>query len=421
MTLVVGRVQLEDPDDVEVDGDRVTFTVEPTSADGYELMARRQQLAGLVDNPDEPVIPVVWDQDSSFNGFYRATGVSVGSVEVGLTTGYMPPAQITLERVAGYGLPAFEVMLQSVVRTNGHGITTPNVIVAGTLADASLAIGFFDGRPDLVGLSTFTRDSTIAAVDWTLHYKAAPQALTAYRWSLPAEYYYRDAATIEVEYNYGSNTFFTLVGNQIPPGLMWRISNGMVRLTVAPKTSTGTFEVLNTSGVWELRTVGHYDSGWSRTEIGRWGGYTTGLMPATVLRNSPEQVTIAVPGSGGGEMVYSLQRFARLVTCAWSAPTATQVGVGLGLAHTAAGTNITGGIRATANDPNGNRMVFGVDAAKTTNTAITAVVNTTPATSGTLFIGCELDGSTATTKNTAADLVDQFIGQVSWRQRVIAR
>ena len=144
-------------------------------------------------------------------------------------------------------------------------------------------------------------------------------------------------------------------------------------------------------------------------------------MPATVLRNSPEQVSIAVPGSRGGEMVYSLQRFARLATCSWSSPTATQVGVGLGLAHTAAGTNITGGIRATSNDVNGNRMVFGVDAAKTTNTTITGVINTTPATSGTLFIGCELDGSSATTKNTAADLVDQFIGQAVWRQRVVAR
>lgn len=418
-TMYIGRADAlyVDKASPSPDGDRLTIAGTVIAADRYEYAARRQQITGLVDNPDEEIVPLQWTSDGVFDGFYRV--ISASFAPWGPMTSNRARYVIDLERVPGFAAPAFEVTLQSVVRTNGHSITTPAGIVAASLADASLAIGFLDLRPDLISASSFARKSSVAAVDWTVYYATAPQALTSYRFSLPAAYYYRDACLIEVEYNYGSNVYYPLTGTQIPAGKMWRISNGLVRLTCGPISSSGAFEILGTG--WEYRNVGHYDSVWSRTEIGKWGGYTTGLMPATVLRNSPEQVSIAVPGSRGGEMVYSLQRFARLATCSWSSPTATQVGVGLGLAHTATGTNITGGIRATSNDVNGNRMVFGVDAAKTTNTTITGVINTTPATSGTLFIGCELDGSSATTKNTAADLVDQFIGQAVWRQRVVAR
>jgi len=88
---------------------------------------------------------------------------------------------------------------------------------------------------------------------------------------------------------------------------------------------------------------------------------------------------------------------------------------------TVAGTNVTGGIRVTSNDANGNRVVMAMAAAHTTDTATTSIQNTSTATSGNFGLGVELGGSSAAAGNQAAQLVDQYFGAVSWRQRVVNR
>jgi hypothetical protein len=65
-------------------------------------------------------------------------------------------------------------------------------------------------------------------------------------------------------------------------------------------------------------------------------------------------------------------------------------------------------------------MVFATAAARAADTANTQVQhNASPWTSQTFMVGCELAGSSAATGNAAADLVDQFIGAVAWRQRIV--
>jgi len=413
MSVTIGRASLNDLYDLSVRGRRVSFKVDIEGSDIYGMQALRQQLAGLVDNRDEEVVPFTWSEDSSLDGFYRVVSVDVGSADLMLSNGFVPEVAVELEKVTGFSAPWFEVMTQSVVRTNGHGITTPASIVAtwpvGLAWNPDIDLG-----PTLTsGASSFTRRVSDGS-NITLRTYTAPLAATSYRYNVEPANFYVDACKIEVKYG---STWYPVVGVDAPRVSTWRISNGTVRLT-ANGSSAGTFEVWdNTAGAWESRDVIHWQNGSTYLPIGL-------TAPMTIARNSPEQVTVRV-GTGTSVFAlswyYSLRRGARLVSGSWSSSSAQKYGFGFDSAHFAGATAITGGVRATSNDANGNRMVFGTAAANSSDLVNGATWYTTGATSGSAWIGVELDGSTASGGSTASDLVDQFIGAVQWRQRIIVR
>lgn len=428
MSITIGRTTLEDAETVTFNGDRVELTVDPEVFTPYEALAIRQQIAGLRANLDERVIPVTWTEDPQLDGFYRLVDAPVTSTPMILTTGLLQPFKVSLERVPSYANPWFEVTTQSLVRTNPHGITAPSTIIGYGPAVDVQSEELADLYPDLSSASTLTRKLS-NGYDIRAYRLAAPTPLSSFRFAGRAAVYYMGAATLEIQYP-GSSTWFPVAGKQVydigatatygAPISAWRISNGIVRLTsVTAYNGAGKFEVWdNGSAAWESVDI------WFHNGTSNYGGpgnlaVRSQVRCPVVIRNSPEEVVIKVQTARIAE-TWTIQRGAHLVVCHAYDPRGTdQYGIGFSQASGVAGTSITGGIRETSNNASGNRMVFACDKVMTKNTSNTYLYPSSTTSSVSLMVGVELGGSGAGVGDTAADLVDQFIGAVSWRQRVV--
>lgn len=426
MTFSIGRCTfVKDPHAVQHSGNQVTFTVgigsdTSVGVDAYNAM--RQQVLGLANNYDEPVVPIVWSSDTQYEGFYRVTDVSLDVSEYGYLKRYSHDCQITAERVGGYSNPYFEVTTQSIVRTNAFAFTTPSGVVA-TLLDTTIAEG--DLRPSLTTLTPVTRKTSTGASIYC-YVSAAPVALTQFRtFTLPNSFY---VGACRIEVLYGS-TWCQVVGRAIPLNRVWRLSNDIVRLTAQNGATPGTIEIWdNVASAWEATNISHYELTLGNPGIG--GSSTTTNPTVTVLRNSPEQCTVRVSGylaigsgQAGFDITYTVQRGAHFVEASWTyAPSLMRLGVQF--SSVTACSSLTGGVRATSNDAAGNRVVFAM--ASGTNAIAVDLTNgrirpLSSQTSASMMIGVELNGSSAITNNTADDLISQFFGLASWRQQVIGR
>ena len=416
MTLTIGRVSGLRPQkgSPTVAGKRVTFQGTMIATSFLQLQVFRQQLIGHADNDDEPEIPVTWLSDSSWDGFYKVLAVKVDPQ--GPTASNYAKFQVDLERVVGYSNPWFEAMTQAVVRTNAHAITAPTTIGA-TNAGGS---GEYDLRPSLTA-PTVSFNRTDEGGNFITGWEyVAPIAATQFRtMTFPASYYV-GACRIEVKQN---GVWYPFVGRDIPRTTLWRINNGLVRLTAATGTSlstAGTFEVWD-GAAWDSRGVAHWTGATPSAPIG-WGNGVS-VSTLTILRNSPEQVIIRAAG-GSVDYTYSLQKCANIAISSWTSAATVQGGFGpptiTGLVPGAAIAG-GGGLRETNNDANGNRMVYGGPTALSFDLTSSAAWATTGTTTGTAFLGAELSGTTAAAHNTAAALVGQFMGAVSWQQRIVPR
>jgi hypothetical protein len=421
MTLTIGRFSTPDEATVDQSGNSVTFGfhLRPTVAsDDDHFHALVQQVLGLVDNEDEEVVPVTWSQDATFDGFYRVSSVSVPNSPIRIRDGIVLNCSITLERLRGYANPYFEVTTQAVVLTNGHSITTPTTVVGYNVA---LTSSYFrpDLRPSLTGVSTANRHDEIGqGTDISQVYRlAAPLTATQFRFAgNPARYYY---GACKIEIKYGS-TWYVAIGRQVPgPLTTWRLTNGSIRFTFASGQALAVEIWSSTSVSWESAPTGALHAiDTSGTFAPAHDADTAIWLQPEILRNGPEHVIVRVNGSSRS-FTYSLQRGAYLMRCSWT--DATAVKYGFAFNGTVAMTALTGGAYQTSNDANGNRMVFGTAAARTNDLVNGKTYVTTAATTGSLFVGMELDGSSANAANVASALVDQFIGATSWSQRVIVR
>lgn len=415
MSVTIGRASLNDLYGLQVRGRRVSFTTDIEGTDQYGLQALRQQLAGLVDNRDEEVVPFTWSEDATLDGFYRVVSVDIPSTEVQLTNGWIPGVRVELEQVPGFSNPWFEVTTQAVVRTNGHGITAPLALVVSYTTPPSGQVEV-DRRPTLSGLSSSAFYRTTSSGDQVqVGLYTAPVAAASYSYCAFASSFLDGACQVEVKYG---STWYPVVGREVPMNTVWRLSNGIVRLTSAIGANAGTFEVWdNAAAAWESKNVQHWENGSASEHIGIGYGSTTSSV--SILRNAPEQCTVKCAYLDF-DVTYSIQRGAGLVSASWTSKASRKFGIGLA-SPTAAGTAFTGGVRATSNDANGNRMAFGTAAANSNDLAATATWYTSSATAGSMWVGVELDGATGTGGTTAAELRDQFLGAVSWRQRIVAR
>jgi hypothetical protein len=383
MSVTIGRASLDDLYDLRVQGRRVSFSTEIVGSDIYGMQARRQQLAGLVDNRDEEVVPFTWSEDSSLDGFYRVVSVDVPSTEVMLSNGWVPEVRVELEQVAGQAAVWFEVSVSSVVRTNSHGITAPVGAVFTILDTAKSA---WDLRQlGTLASPSVARRAADASVGTDILRAVAPHALSAATYQTRPSLYYADACKLEVLYG---STWYPVVGAQVLESRRWRISSGMVRLTAPNGATPGTLEV-NDVGSWQSANVSHWN-GTSARPIGLGSASTAADNPVMrVLRNSPEQVSIRLAGAAE-DMTYTVKRGAMLVEATYTSYAANRMGVGYASAN--ASTGITGGIRRTSNDANGNRLVFGH-----TDTFTSDLVNgylyptTSAALTRSMFLGVELD------------------------------
>lgn len=425
MTLTIGRASGLRPTRASpVLGDRIDIEGTIVATNLAELKARRQQLIGLMRNPDEEIVPIVWSSDSTYDGFYRINSVRVQ--HVGATSSPVARFSVSAQRIGGYANPWFEVTTQSITRTNGHGFATPTTIIATGPAQPVSSDNVVDLYPDLGGATSSPTRLTSDGFELRCFRDLTPQSLTTFRYVARPEWFYKGAATLEVQYS-GSSTWYPVVGDQhydhgalLPGGApisAWRISNGIIRMTSTTgfgSGASGTFEIWdNVAGAWE-------SSSFSWSGAGGPGnlGPRALIKAPVILRNSPEQVIVRVQSSRVSE-TWSIQRGAHFATAHVYTPVATLYKIGM---NGVAGTAITGGVREAANNASGNRMVFAVASGALTSvadTANTAVQPSASANAVSFMVGCELAGSSAATGDAAFDLTNQFFGAVQWRQRVV--
>jgi hypothetical protein len=136
-----------------------------------------------------------------------------------------------------------------------------------------------------------------------------------------------------------------------------------------------------------------------------------------VLRNDPEEVTVRLsyPTAPGRVTVdLGLRRGSRFVTGGIKRHASATLGVARTAAEAA--TVVTGGLRATSADADGNRFVMGSSKTLTTATT-TAAISKASVTQLDFFLGHEVGASPAA-GDAFADLLAQYLGTSGDRTRV---
>ena len=382
-------------------GDELQITGLTTSTAATALL-QRQQILGLADNPDEPIVPLAYSPDPSIDGYYRVVGSSV-------STENLPMGRfdwsISLVRVAGFAAPSFESVLLGSLRVNSHGIVTGTSVPWHAVPAAT---SYYDIGGALGTEGYRTGDNILAVI----HNGSGLYDARA-RWAVPPSFFYKGAATLEV-----GTTLSTTVGHQIrdlPEN--WRLSNGLLRVTPVAGTARLDISCHNTA-TWDTPI---------RVSIGRG---VIGVLDefvewasVTVLRNSPESVSIrlsAAPLTGAlGTNFFTvdltLRRGARMVEVVIASDSAFfgMIALTTAVACTAA----TGGIRKTTNDASGHRMVLSSPLAFTSDLVNGSIVTT--ASYGTFFtpfaVGQSVNASIATGLETAQSLIYQYMAAMTER------
>lgn len=413
MSFTIGRASLPvDPSSARWSGDQLTITgwISPTTAnDTNHAYALRQQLLGLVNNPDEQVFPCTFSVDPNWDGYYYVNSVNIdgdpGLMEI---QGRMPYS-ITLTRLAaGYARPQIETVYSGVVRTNAHGIAAPTG-----------AYSAFYSPSSYVADGTLPPSSTAPGEDGSFYISTAafPVATTSGTiYTAPADYY-KTGARIEVKYG---STWYPVQGMQIPlaVGLNWRISNGFTRVYPSQVSANGRFTVERyKSGAWVGREMqlGTFSAGWNV-----W--YATAdasgnAFVAKVLTNSVALCAVRV--AYGKELFdFTLRQGDNFIELAITS-TGTAKQYGIATATATASTAFTGGARATANDANGLRYLISFPQAVTTD-LVNGYVYATAAFTTNAFQICP-DYQTGPLAVSDAGVRDLFFAMRSERRQVVPR
>jgi hypothetical protein len=386
------------------------------------MQAREMQLLGMVGNPDEDVFPLVWTAEARYDGFYRVLDASWTWVNDGSSRASVANWSVTLEAIADRQAPVIEQYSNSLVRTNGHSITT----VSSALRFAIPTAATDTDQGDVVLSGNQLRPSVDGGSTLTLYNSVTTLTGDPIRYWLPASAFYNGSC--RVEYQADDSGWYPLVGRDMPHDAAgrWRLSNGSFRLE--PTSTVGVMAVSIYNGsAWESVNVAAnaFFSG-AHEQVTIAASTTTWLVPS-ILRNSPDSVTISTSGTstatGRYQQVFTLRRgdyFVDLTT--WGISGRPGVRAVSTTASTALST-ATLGLRATSNDANGNRLVL-AGAPAVVNDLTNGRIYVDVATSNlkhSFAIGIEYDGSSAATNNTALQIARQFIAPASVVSRVLVR
>ena len=382
-----------------------------------QMKAVRQNVLGLGEI-DEPVVPVVFSDDSDFDGFYEVTSSSVDTAQEWVAQNRVRWS-VSLARLPDYALPQIEAQLFGGFRANSHAITpTPELWFPNTVYNVawsvSTGVSFAGPRTcaDGTTVGLFGRSSSTSAAERTvLRYAIAPA-----NW-------YDGACRVEVSYG---GTYYPVVGRN-PYSLLsstgWRITNG--RLRVAPSSTAGRLDVsiYDTAGAtWETTTFKLYTSS-AASDI-------DSVLTFAVLKNAPDEVVVrvglresitgAAPSTLRHTLDITLRRGAHHAEFYWTCDTGTTLGY-VKPNSAIASTTLTGGIRATANDAAGNRYVIYTPRAKTNDLVNGGLYLTAAASSFPFAIGIEYGGSGASTYDAEAYMSAEYFGAYSGLFQVLGR
>ncbi|GAA1915328.1 hypothetical protein GCM10009775_04740 [Microbacterium aoyamense] len=270
----------------------------------------RQQILGYVDNPDELFLPLVSDEDSSRDGYYRLLGASVTPHAAAYFDGVVY-AELELERVLNFQAPLIEIASVGAIRTNAHGITTA----------APRSIGFPSGATDFVehaaSGSTFMRieDQDRGAASVQTGSASRFDGACSWLYMCEPEDFYNGAATILFTDDLLSTPDVVQTGRPagVHLGSSVKLSNDLVTFESAMTNP------LSPRWVWRITVAGLPTVEFFPTV----NDIYLRTKSLVVLRNSPEAVAIRVRAHiqasptiilGNVEVTFNLRRGDRMVS-----------------------------------------------------------------------------------------------------------
>ena len=343
MTLTIGRISLDEFTAVTRSGRGLALSGSLIRND--DAAAIGKQFRGLEEaaSPpylDEPIVPVTWDVDPTFDGFYR-----VGTVQWDQSADQkqlyddLVVWSIGLERVGGN--PSVESKLTGAVRSNDHSITDTNVV--GFHAFPTSGSPSVPAQSYRNGLYEYVEaiDTVGSGGGVQVWAPSVAEFSGTASWMPVVGSFYDGAATVEDE----DENF--MLGRTGTPAA---ISNGIIRVSFV---DTGiTVESGEGASDWAATS---YTFGLEAGGVG-WDVYPSS---AVVLMNRPEVVGMRamINGPGGpGTMDVILRRGERMarVTAQWDLDD-----LAVDITHEDVGwTFVTGGRRRQTADADGNVWVM---------------------------------------------------------------
>lgn len=406
MTFSIGRagtdVVLDNPSEVSTRGDRVVFAQNAqTCSSLVDLRALQQQLAGMADNPDEPVVPVIWSDNAYFTGFYRVAAVDVGSYPASYTS-FAFPWRVELEPAWRYSTGNFEQVATVATRTGASARLAAMGLPVSAFG-ITLRSGTFPGSGDAYS-SRIGADGIVPILATT----TASQKTLAGFGCTPANHYLA-SCYLKV----GANNRYA-VGQQVEAETAWEIGNSLVK--VVGTGSNSKIVVSHYGGFWRPKTY----------KLQANGADLAAASSISVLRNSPECIifrTYHTIDSSVNQMAvtYMLRRGSLILECTMSHSPITGYPISsakvvcdtteAGTAGTSSGLTY---VVATAADANGDKyaLIAGTQPAGTLSTdAVNGGLTLTSPTSYFVFgIGADR-GSGAGSASTVGDGIASLAAQ----------
>lgn len=417
MSLQIGRVSLPRTAEASLNGRTLSLSGSVQASTSAAAIALRQRLSGYVDNPDEPVVPLVWSVDTTLNGYYR---VLSATVVLDRDRSYVSRGEFhfnwsaTLEQVVGFQAPLVEGRFVGATRSNAHSITSTSTRTwQGIPGDA---VGYYnpDGGSLTETLSSTSNGGEVAFMASTSgdaitqrnrYFDLVPSFYTA-----PGDWYDASCCVFINDQ--------IAVGRQVQnTATSWVIANEVVK--VEPGAGAGQIKVSHWTTAWESVTT------YTLTTTTSFTSLTNQPHTVSVLRNSPECCVIRLTYDGTSvntgfryTLDISLRRGSRYAEfyCDSGATTAVW-----GIARTAAtaATALTGGIVRTSADADGNKFILASPGPSTNELTNGAIRLSSTRTTFPFMIGCEF--GSAVEPHDAQTQIYEYMGAVTERQTIVAR
>jgi len=255
--IVIGRIGVDSgieliPRDVDFDGDVMRVSGELFDMTEPEWAWTRQNVLNLLDNRDEPVVPVTWAADPRLDGYYAPVGASVRGSVGHLANGRLDWS-IDLQRIFGGLNVDIDDTYIAFLRVHDHGNGASAAFTNAWIPAEMLPLE--DPDDGLTVISTDIRPADTTSPGLAMGTLSDPLATVpnfALRHRIAPEDYYDGGCKVEIDLD-GTSTWRDLNGLTVPgnPNGRWRISNGVMRVSQSGTTGDLVVEYWGNTNAWE--------------------------------------------------------------------------------------------------------------------------------------------------------------------------
>jgi hypothetical protein len=367
----------------DMGGDRVQVSGDVWCDSVAEAFAARQQILGLADNPDEPLVPVSWVEDASLDGIYEVVASSVNTEQMTLLNGVLPWS-VTLRRPRGSASMISEQILSGAGRDGYFGVLTPRY---WTATQGSYAWASRTGSPTVAtGSRNSYSPAGVTPFDVLEHSSLADATVTSF--AVPAAFY---AGAVRLRMG---DPLYTQIGRQTAnESHDWEIDNGLIKIS-SPADSSDLCDVkfYPSSGsaaptVTYTLDLAHYSGGWTVL--------TPPTQGVTCTRNGIEEASLRFRGTNAITLDISVRRGDRGATFTMRGGSRNW---GIGFDTTTACTVIDAnnkGVYVTTADADANKPILVGSNTVTRDLTEGRIYRTSAATSWQAYIGTTYTGAAA--------------------------